>query len=97
MQVRLDEDGLCMPDVCVEQYIRSALDERRDIHVGNVNAIDCLRALLNETTEIDRPQIDWVFYGRTVHFDKDMRSEDAWFDEVEINSRFLERILYNNK
>lgn len=93
MKVTFDDQGICLPDTKVEQYIENLLSKKEDIHVANLISIDCLRAKLKKMPVAIRPNIEWVFFGRQVHFDKDLRSYDAWFKETDISTQFLEQLF----
>lgn len=77
--VRLDEDGMILADCDVKNYIEQMFfKNKQDLHLANVIAINCLRSRLIKMPIEERPEIKWVFYGVEVHFDKDLRSFDAW-------------------
>ena len=80
MKITLDESGMCMPDANMMSFAKEAVRLRMDVHVANIGAVDCLRAVLFKTKLMDRPIVDWKFYGETVNFDSDLRSHDAWDD-----------------
>jgi len=95
MLVTLDEEGKILADCDVEVWIDFKLQEKADIHVANFLSIDCLRSLLVKMKPADRPQIKWVFYGKEVHFDKDVRSLDAWSSSplVDLQGKFLNELI----
>ncbi len=80
MRVTLDEHGIAVPDAQVQRFVDHHLLFKMDIHVSNELVILVLRAALFQKAIQDRPYIKWIFYGKDVHFDKDMRSGDAWQD-----------------
>ncbi len=83
LTVQFDEHGLALPDLAIEPYLRERLrlDKTGLLHIGSTLILDCLRALLLATPEEDRPAVKWVFYGREVHFNRHLQSDDAYDDE----------------
>lgn len=80
MKVTLDELGVALADVNMQTYVDAALLSLSDMHVANAITIDVIRASLLKMAVADRPAITWIFYGKEVHFDNDLRSHDAWND-----------------
>lgn len=83
MKVVLDEYGVVLRDVEIPESVRSCLAHNADIHTSQVLVIMFLRAELLELYPDYRPPIDWQFYGRTVIFDADLRSNEAFLDPRE--------------
>lgn len=80
MRVIFDELGVALADVAAQSYVDSKLTSMANIHVSNAMTIDVLRATLVKMPIASRPEITWIFYGKEVHFDNDLRSHDAWHD-----------------
>ena len=80
MKIILDENGSALSDVSALVLAKKVAKEHLDAHVSNFVFIDCLRAELLKIEVSNRPVIEWVFYGRPVEFNADMRSNDAWDD-----------------
>lgn len=94
MKITLDEHGILMPDTAVEHFVKDAVLNQRDVHTAQELVVLGLRAELNDIPVDKRPQIEWVFYGKEVHFDKDMRSFDAHQDSrTSIGEGFLCRLI----
>jgi hypothetical protein len=94
MKVTLDETGITLADVAMQSYIDHKLSSNADIHVSNALVVDLLRATLYKMDPANRPDITWIFYGKEVHFDNNLRSNDAWNDpRTDIHSQALSDLL----
>ena len=96
--ITLDEEGQVLSDAQIEQWVDTVLDAGIDIHVANMLTIDCIRArLLAKQTKRSGdplPGIKWVFYGKEVHFDCNLRSFDAYQHPLtDLTSKFLGELL----
>lgn len=78
MQFTLGTEGLTLADHEVEAVVLTHLEQQKDLAVTNELALLVLRSLLLQMPVEERPQITWFIYGKEVHFDKHMRSKDAW-------------------
>lgn len=95
MKITLDENGERIPDAKVEEWVDAMLEYKHpNVHVANMIVIDCFRSRLIQMPEWDRPKITWIFYGREVHFDKDLRSHDAWSNPLtDLSAKFLSVLI----
>ncbi len=94
MTVTLDERGKTYPDVQVVGRAQQVVGQRKHWHVANLISVNALRAVLRERSKKDRPEVSWVFYGKEVHFDDNLRSEDAWGDpRVNLDTLILNSLL----
>lgn len=80
MKVILDENGIALSDVAIQSFIEHTVGQHIDIHVSNMTTITILRAYLVKMPVDSRPKITWIFYNKEVHFDDNLRSDDAWQD-----------------
>ncbi len=98
MKIKLDQFGDRLADYDMLGYVNHAIDNQLDIHVGNALVIDLIRAKLIKMSIELRPTIEWEFYGREVHFDHNLRSRDAWDEQVmSIWDRALEALVLEAK
>lgn len=80
MIIKLDENGIAIPDVHIDLFVQTHIKHELDIHISNEAVITCVRATLKEMKTFARPDIQWIFYGNEVHFDNDLKSLDAYND-----------------
>lgn len=80
MKVTLDEHGVALPDVEMEQWVKDCFEKGQDIHISNLLTLDYVRAYLKRIPADQRPQVQWFVYGCEVCFDNDLRSHDAFLD-----------------
>jgi hypothetical protein len=94
MTVTLDERGRTYPDVQVVGRAQHVVGQRKHWHVANLISVNALRSTLLEKPKEDRPEISWVFYGEEVHFDENLRSDDAWRDpRANLDASILDALL----
>lgn len=93
MYVEFDDKYQALPDYQVEKYVQEKLNNYDDIYTSQMLVIDVLRGKLCMLPVDERPTMDWVFYGKEVIFDKDVRSSDRIFNDEKLNVH--ERALYN--
>jgi hypothetical protein len=92
--VRIDANGTALSDDGVEAWVANKLARGDDIHVSNSTSINCVRYLLHKMSVAARPKITWVFYGKEVHFDDDLKSRDAWHhDLMNLEEKFLMELV----
>ena len=92
--VSIDANGKALSDDRVEAWVANKLARGDDIHVSNSTSINCVRYLLHKMSVAARPKITWVFYGKEVHFDDDLKSLDAWHhDLMNLEEKFLMELL----
>jgi hypothetical protein len=90
MLIQLDNWGQAIPDVECEPFAKIVLHNKDNVHVSNMLAVDCIRAELFEMPKETRPDIKWVFYGKEVHFNDNLRSNDAYANPL---TRITESVL----
>ncbi len=96
MQIfRLDEKGEAIPDAEIEKRVQQWIHgDGRLLHTSNVLVLHCARHLLVQMPVDERPEIRWGVYGEEVHFDNDLRSNDAWHDSrTVLIDRYFESLL----
>lgn len=96
--ITFDENGQSMPDVEMESFIKDKFQSESDIHVSNMLTIEGIRAYLVGIPVEERPEIKWIFFGKEVFFDKNLKSRDAWIDDrTNIFSYFMRKIMLNGR
>ena len=92
--VYLNERGHPLADVAVEDKVYESIRDRKPFHVSNVFAVHAMRAALRRMPVERRPKVKWYFYGKEVHFDDNLKSDDAWSDDrVVIEDSILDALL----
>jgi hypothetical protein len=98
MKITLDEDGILLPDTIVQDFVKEAVANRTDVHTAQELVLLGLRAELLDIPIAMRPKVEWTIYGKQVHFDKDLRSFDAWLDpRTCVSEGFLNRLILGLK
>lgn len=98
MKIKLDEDGILLADAKVKDFVKEAIANQQDVHTAQELVLLGLRAELLELPIAQRPQVEWEVYGQQVHFDKDLRSHDAWLDpRACVSEDFLHRLILGIK
>lgn len=93
MKVILDEHGEALPDIYWEEHLKNKLLYKcHEIHVSQTLAIDILRSILVEIPIEERPEITWIFYGKEIFFDKNLRNTNAAYQDPRLNVQ--EKCLY---
>jgi hypothetical protein len=96
--ITFDEKGQSVSDVEIESFVKDKFQSKSDIHISNQLTVNGIRAYLIELPIEERPEIKWIFFGKEVFFDKDLRSHDAWKDDrTDIASKFLMKIMIPQK
>lgn len=98
MIIKLDENGIAIPDVHIDLFVQTHIKHELDIHVSNELVINCIRSVLVQMKTFARPNIQWIFYGKEVHFDDDLRSHDASTDSrVDYLTKYLFKIMDHDR
>lgn len=72
MKFILDENGVALPDVNIEKFVRDKVSKDEDIHTSQSLVFDWLRAVLAELPESERPHVDLVVYGNAVKMNENL-------------------------
>ncbi len=90
--IRIDNQGLALPDCYCEDYIRGKLEAGKDIHISNEFAFQVCRVLVKRIPIGSRPQITWIAYDHLLKVDDDVRLE-RWPEELEYHLDLLMELL----
>lgn len=94
MIIRLDEHGSALPDAYIEECAEAHLERRMDIHTSQMLMIHCLRSMLRQMLVQNRPEVKWIFYGTEVHYDKNLKSFDAYRHPLtNLEEKFLYELI----